>query len=148
MFKRIMLCYDGTREGRNALRLGAAFAASQHVETHVLVVSTVAATAASFGAMTEASVDADRIACQAVLDESLAWLRARGVEAHPHIAAGKPIDAIPRMASALHIDLVIVGHTARTPWGRWWAGAENTALCDRLPCSVLIAMNEQRPTPG
>jgi nucleotide-binding universal stress UspA family protein len=53
---------------------------------------------------------------------------------------GAPIEVIPRVARELQFDLVVVGHIPRTRFARWWAGAENASLLDRVHCSVLIAV--------
>jgi hypothetical protein len=34
---------------------------------------------------------------------------------------------------------VVVGHRCRTGLSRWWMGAGNTPLLDRISCSILVA---------
>jgi len=43
------------------------------------------------------------------------------------------------LANELHVDLVVVGHRCRTGLSRWWMGAGNTPLLDRVSCSILVA---------
>ncbi len=67
-YRKILLCYDGSREGRKALRQGA------------------------------------------------------------------------NLAESLQVDLVVVGHRCRNGLARWWMGADNTPLLDRVKCSILVAV--------
>jgi len=144
MFRSVLLCYDGTREARDALQTGAELVASLNAAAHVLVVGELTNTAWTLGHVTEATVELATDDCTRILSEGSTWLQARGIIAQHHIALGHPIDVIPRVAAQLKVDLVVVGHTQRRRWGRWWAGSENLALSDRLDCSLLIAMAAQR----
>jgi hypothetical protein len=38
MYRKILLCYDGTREGRNALKEGAEVALCMNAETYLLAI--------------------------------------------------------------------------------------------------------------
>jgi nucleotide-binding universal stress UspA family protein len=140
MYRRVLLCYDGSRESRDALRLGGELVAALKAETHVLLVSNVTHRAAAQGVTVESQLQAERSTCNAILQEGLAWLRERGVEATPHIVLGSPSEVIPRIARELEVDLVVVGHIARARLARWWAGPENASLLDRLRCSVLVTV--------
>jgi len=140
MYRRVLLCYDGSRESRDALRQGGELVATLRAETHVLLVSNVTHRAAAQGVTVESQLQAERSSCDATLQEGLAWLRERGVTATPHVVLGSPIEVIPRIARELEADLVVVGHVARTRLARWWAGPENTSLLDRVRCSVLVTV--------
>ena len=140
MYRRVLLCYDGRRESRDALRLGGELAAGLKAETHVLLVSNATYQATAYGATTEAQFDAEQLSCEKILKQGLEWLRERGVEAIPHVVLGTPIEVIPRVAHELNVDLIVVGHVARSPLARWWAGPENASLLDRVRCSVLVTV--------
>jgi nucleotide-binding universal stress UspA family protein len=139
-YRKILLCYDGRRESRDALRQGGELAAALGAETHVLLVSSVIHNASAYAAVTELQVDVENSACKKILQEGLEWLRERGVEATPHVVLGTPIEVIPRIARELNIDLIVVGHVARSALGRWWAGPENASLLDRVRCCVLVTV--------
>jgi nucleotide-binding universal stress UspA family protein len=141
VYQRVLLCYDGSRESRDALKQGGELVAALKAETHVLLVSTVSYRAAAHAVVTEVLFDAEHSACDTVLKEGLDWLRERGVEATPHIVMGWPSDVIPQMARELDVDLIVVGHIPRTRFARWWAGQGNASLLDRVHCSVLIALD-------
>jgi len=140
MYRRVLLCYDGRRESRDALRQGGELAAAMHAETHVLLVSGVTYSASAYAATTEVQFEAEKAGCEKILEQGLRWLRDRGIEPTPHVVFGVPIEVIPRVARELNIDLIVVGHVARTPFARWWAGPENASLLDRVRCSVLVTV--------
>jgi nucleotide-binding universal stress UspA family protein len=80
-----------------------------------------------------------------LLDESIALLQARGVEAQGYLARGNTIDEIVAYSRRLSIDLVVVGHYPKPSGGRWWSGPERASLAERLNCCVFIAVNEANP---
>jgi nucleotide-binding universal stress UspA family protein len=145
MYRKVLLCYDGTRASRDALREGAELAGALKAETHVLVVSNLFNVAVKHGMLSEASLDVEQSQTESLLNEGLAWLRERGIEATAHVKSGAPIDVIPGMARELGADLVVVGHVCRTPFSRWWTGGENVALSDRLRCGLLVVCGGNEP---
>jgi nucleotide-binding universal stress UspA family protein len=148
-YKKILLCYDGTREGRKALRCGADLALDLKAETHLLsVVDMRTSIAQSAGLLTDVACVRFEEAAREILQEGVDWLTERGVVAQGHFAFGHPIDEITRFANDLKADLVVVGHRARSGLSRWWMGAGNTLLLDRVSCSILVAIstaNEPEP---
>ena len=140
VYRRVLLCYDGSRESRDALKQCGDLVATLRAETHVLLVSSAAHRAATYTVTLESAYEAEHAACSTILKEGLDWLRERGVDATPHVEMGSPLEVIPRVARELQIDLVVVGHIPRTRFARWWAGPENGSLLDRVHCSVLVAV--------
>jgi nucleotide-binding universal stress UspA family protein len=143
MFKKIMMCYDGSVAGRRALKLGSELA--QLVNAHVSVLSITSNTAdpntvaASVG--TVCLVDFES-AHRASLDECISLLKAHGVQAEGFLAHGNIIDEIVAYSRRLSIDLIVVGHYPKSTGGRWWSGPERASLAERVSCSVLIAIGE------
>jgi nucleotide-binding universal stress UspA family protein len=150
-YKRILLCYDGSREGRKALRCGADLALDLKAEAHVLaVVNMRSSIAQSGGLLTDMACSKFEDAARDVLQEGVEWLSARGLTVHGHFAFGIPVDEIATLARTIDADLVVVGHRSRTGLARWWAGGDNSTLLDRVTCSLLIAVScatdpEQEP---
>lgn len=148
-YNKILLCYDGTREGRKALRCGADLALDLKAETHLLsVVDMRTSIAQSAGLLTDVACGRFEDAAREILQEGVDWLAERGVSAHGHFAFGHPIDEIARLAADLKVDLVVVGHRTRSGLSRWWMGSGNTLLLDRVSCSILVAVSaahEQEP---
>jgi nucleotide-binding universal stress UspA family protein len=63
-----------------------------------------------------------------------------GLNVITHLESGEPIDVIADMVEKFKIELVILGHTRHKPWAmRWWKGAVDTMLVERVRCSVLVA---------
>ncbi|MBI0328775.1 universal stress protein [Burkholderia plantarii] len=147
-YQKILLCYDGTLEGRKALRYGADLALELKAETHLLsVVDMRSSIAQSAGLLTDVACGRFEETARAILQEGVDWLTARGVQAQGHFAFGYPIDEIANLAKELGVDLVVVGHRCRSGLARWWMGAGNTQLLDRISCSILVACassDEQR----
>ncbi|SAL66270.1 stress-like protein [Caballeronia choica] len=140
-YQKILLCYDGTREGRKALRHGANLALDLKAETHVLaVVDMRSSIAQSAGLLTDMACGRFEDAARDILQEGVDWLTERGVPAQGHFAFGHPIDEIAHLADQLKVDLVVVGHRCRSGLARWWMGAGNTPLLDRVSCSILVAV--------
>jgi nucleotide-binding universal stress UspA family protein len=144
MFKRIMLCYDGSVAGRKALQHGAELA--QLVNAHVSVLSIVSETAAHPNTIA-ASVGTVCLVDYASehresLHECIFLLKSRGVQAEGFLASGNTIDEISAYSKRLSIDLIVVGHYPKPIGGRWWSGPERASLAERVTCCVLIAIGE------
>lgn len=141
-YNRILLCYDGSLEGRKALRHGANLATDLKADTHVLaVVNIIASVAQSGGMMADVTCNAIETTTREILEEGVQWLVARGVSAKGHLAYGRPIEEIPRVAEELGADLIVVGHHTRGALARWWAGGSDSAmLLDRVSTSLLVCV--------
>jgi nucleotide-binding universal stress UspA family protein len=147
-YKKILLCYDGSLEGRKALRCGADLALDLQAETHLLsVVDMRSSIAQSAGLLTDVACSRFEETAREILQEGVNWLTERGVKAEGHFAFGYPIDEIAGLANELGADLVVVGHRCRSGLSRWWMGTGKTQLLDRVSCSILVACSsvaEQR----
>lgn len=144
MFKNVLLCYDGSRAGRAALKQGAELAILVHARVHVLSViptgvpdPAVLAGAAGHACMIDSEGDARRL-----LNESIEWLRARNIKGTGYLTQGNTIDQIVEHAKRLAVDLVVVGNYPRATGGRWWSGPDRQSLAERVNCAVLIAVVE------
>jgi nucleotide-binding universal stress UspA family protein len=142
MFRKIMLCYDGSAEGRNALREGADVALCMQAETHLLAILRPMAGPAVPEGYCEAWFSHQESSAAAILDEGVEWLKERGLQARGQLAFGNAIEEIVRAAFNLHPDLIVVGHRKRSRLARWWSDGEDATLLDRLPCSVLVAVGK------
>jgi nucleotide-binding universal stress UspA family protein len=142
-FKCILLCYDGTREGQQALKNGACLAEELKAEVHVLSVLNNAVWVQ--GADITSAVPADVVteSARRLLEEGLQKLAARGIRATGHFALGDPLDQIPFFAKDLKVDLIVVGHRHTSRLARWWAGRNDGRLLDLVSCSVLVAMGPE-----
>lgn len=144
-FEKILLAYDGSEQGRVALRRALPLLSEANTQVHLLaVVPMTGAVATAEGFYTEAMYAAERERVQAILDEGVTLLKERDIEAQGHLRAGLPAYQITQLASELQADLVVVGHHRRGALARWWQGSVGASLLDRLECSLLVA---QEPEP-
>src|SRR5262249_45090138 len=146
MYKRILLAYNGTREGRIALLECAEIASFVKAETHLLAVATPSMSmyVEGFeGNVAEQGKARDPKLMKNVLAEGLAALTQRGYSVTGHFAIGEPVEQICRVATELKCDLIVVGHHKHSRLGRWWRGSISGSLADHAPCSILIAMTPQ-----
>jgi nucleotide-binding universal stress UspA family protein len=150
MFERVLLCYDGSAAGRRALRRGAELAIVVKAKVHVLSILPEVAADALIAANSVGQVclvDYETEHRQS-LEESVAWLKARGLEAEGHLTRGNILDEIAAHAAKLAIDLIVVGHYPKPSGGRWWSGPERASLAERVNCCVFIAVNEASNAPA
>ena len=143
MFRKVLLCYDGTVEGRRALRQGADVVLCMKSEAYLLAIcQNAVATAIPEGVNPMLCEGEDRRA-QALLDEGVQWLRERGVTAHGAVEFGNAVDRIAETAEQVGADLIIVGHKARGPLARWWSESDEATLLERVTCSILVASSDE-----
>ncbi|WP_327345109.1 universal stress protein [Caballeronia glebae] len=144
-YRRILLCYNATREGRCALRLGARLAQQLGAETHLLAVLDDTAWTRGLDAVPAIPFELEEMSAKEVLREGVSKLGQLGVTASGHFAIGNPMSQIPRFAEELKIDLIVVGHHRSGLLARWWTGQDDGRLLDRVSCSVLVAMDLESP---
>lgn len=137
MYKKILLAYDGTREGRAALREGAMLARAFRAEIILLAIVNAYPTADAMGGLVMMPGDHD-----AILNEGLERARHLGLQVSGQVVQGEPVEAIKTWAARSGADLVVVGHRKRSLLERWGSGPGHTILSDHLNCSLLISLNE------
>jgi nucleotide-binding universal stress UspA family protein len=149
MFQRVMLCYDGSEAGRRALKRGAELAILLGAQVHVLSIipSAVANAAVIAGSTGHACLADEPSGYRKLLEESLEWLKARGVAADGHLATGNTVDQIVAHAKRLGIDLIVLGYYPQPSGGFWWSSPQQRAsLAERAGCCILVAVSaDQKP---
>lgn len=141
MFKTILLCYDGSREGRAVLSEGAELARRFGAAAHLLAVIRPNAGAVVAEAMLgEGAFDETGRAADAILREGIAKLASMGLSAQGHVVIGDPVEEIAAAARRFGADLIVLGHRHRGPLARWWQGSVDSSLLEESPCSILIAI--------
>jgi nucleotide-binding universal stress UspA family protein len=142
MYQRILLAYDGSREGRMALREGALLAKACNAEVFLLSVDIAASIVKySEGACANA-MDQHQEMVREIFNEGVDRLKALGLTPVSRIAEGSdPTELIRAFAEEIAADLVVVGHRRQSLLERWWSGPSGGYLSDRLKCSLLIARN-------
>ncbi|HEY2144428.1 MAG TPA: universal stress protein, partial [Steroidobacteraceae bacterium] len=82
-----------------------------------------------------------------LLDESIDWLKARGVVAEGYVASGEYVDQIVAFSKRLNVDLIVLGHYPLPAGGFWWSGSQRVSLAERTNCCIFVAVNAV-DTPG
>jgi nucleotide-binding universal stress UspA family protein len=141
MYRKVLLCYDGSAEGRRALREGAELAISMHADAYLLAICRSMMSSAVPEAVTPELVACEDDTARALLDEGVAWLEAHGLHAEGELAIGDPLRHIPEAAARIGADLVVVGHRPRGRLARWWSDSAQHSLLDLVSCSLLVSMS-------
>jgi nucleotide-binding universal stress UspA family protein len=142
MYRTILLAYDGSPEGRLALREGARLA--QVCGARVVLMAVVEPTLEMIaGDGSAVYIPPDRTEdFQKILDEGMARLNRMGLVPEARLETGEPADRIFRAAQEIAADLVVVGHHKQGAMARWLRGSVTTSLSDTLNCSLLVARLE------
>lgn len=138
MYKKILLSYDGTAEGRRALRQGADLAIAMQSKVYLLAVCrSLVATAVPEGITPELVASEDN-AARALLNEGVSKLKELGLNAEGYLVVGNPLQVIPEAAARIGADLIVVGYKPRARFARWWSESEEQTLVSRVNCSLLV----------
>ena len=145
-YRKILLAYNGSQEGKHALFECAELAEFHHAETHLLAVASMPPSLfLTEGFVPEELLEEEKKRTQSVLDEGINSLTEKGFKAVGHLAVGEPVEEICRMAKEIGADLIVLGHNQNTSFAaRRWKGSDGASLLDYSPCSLLIALSKPR----
>jgi nucleotide-binding universal stress UspA family protein len=141
VYQRILLAYDGSREGLIALREGALMARRYGAKVFLLsVLPPSAGVPMAEGAYTD--IVGEQIeGYRALLARGAAVAAQLGLEVETRLTTGEPAPQIGAVAKEIGADLVVVGHRRQNALARWWSGHTGAYVSDHVRCSVLIACN-------
>jgi nucleotide-binding universal stress UspA family protein len=142
MYQNILLCYDGTVEGRRALRQGADVAMAMKSRAYLLAICRNMLSTAVPEGITPELVNCEQGAANELLTEGVLWLKEHGVPAEGQLVYGNPMVHIPEVAKRIGADLIVVGYRYRTRLARWWSEEEEATLLTKVSCSILVAMDQ------
>lgn len=143
MYKSILLAYDGSEEGRLALREGARLARTCNAQVVLVAVVDVNTAIAMAGTAGPGATLLQTEDYRSILDEGLARLKKMDLTPTGRLENGEPVACIVAAAAETNADLVVVGHHRQGLIGRWLLGSVTEALIDKLECSLLVARNDQ-----
>jgi nucleotide-binding universal stress UspA family protein len=146
MYTRILLAYDGTESGQQALLNCRDLAQWSRAELFLVAVMPAATAYVPVeggyyeGAPTERDEE-ERRKYDGILADGLRQLEDAGHKASGEVLVGDAVDEITRHARQINADLIIVGHRHLDSWAaRWWRGSTARALIEHAHCSVLVVI--------
>ncbi len=140
MYRHILLAYDGSREGRLALREGARLA--QISGARVTLLAVVDPTIGMGMSVDPAGlyIPPDQTETfKKILGEGAERLTRMGLQHDVRLERGQPVERITAVSKEIGADLVVVGHQKQGVLARWLLGSGTSALTDSLDCSLLVA---------
>ena len=149
MYKHIILAYDGSASGQNALLNIKQFAQWGKPKVTLLAVlhTPLDATSLEVGYLASAETAGFEEHLKNQLRRGVKYLRAMGFDATGELLRGEPIREMSRYAEEKSADLIALGHTQeKNPFKRWWSGSSAKSLVDESPCNVLIVVTHSRST--
>ncbi len=143
MYKRILLAYDGSAAGQQALLDCHEIAQWSQAELTLIAVMPLPLTAIGpeGGVYDETLQDSEKERYQMVLDAGVRKLADAGLTARGEVVIGDAVNEIARCARRIEADLIVVGHKHLDGWAaRWWRGSVSKAIIEHAPCSVLVVI--------
>ncbi len=143
MYKNIVLAYDGSESGRQALIDCKELAHWNHAELSLLAVMPYSlSVAGSEGSIFVPEFRQREVArYRAVLDDGLRQLAESGFTVSGEVLVGEPVQQITHYARIHGANLIVVGHKHLDNWAaRWWSGAISGDLIEHAHCSVMCVI--------
>ena len=141
MYKRIVLAYDGSDSGQNALLDCRDLAQWSHAELAlVAVMPTGIGLVAMEGGMFDTDMmDRERQIMQARLEDGLQRLQSTGSKVSGALLVGDTVEEITRYAKKMEADLIVVGSHGHTGLTRLMLGSVATKVVAESTVPVLVA---------
>lgn len=145
MYRKILIAYNGTLESRSALYECIRLAPPSGTQVHVLAVVVppplmIGGSDVVVAFNEEEDLAVEKARMREELSQAETLLSDAGIHATMHLETGEPVDVIESVVNQLGVDLLIVGHSRHRSWAaRWWKGATDALLIERVQCSLLIA---------
>lgn len=142
MFSKFLLAFDGTREGREALREATELARKVGAKVHLVSVVDLK----PIDMMTETTfaarvIEDEESEMRKALDEGVAELRKAGLQVESTLSeAISTAQDIAALARDVGADLIVLGHRDQSLLARLWNGSVGQQLIAHAPCSVLVAV--------
>ncbi len=143
MYKRILLAYDGSAPGQQALLDCNEIAQWSNSELTLIAVVPLALTVIGpeIGVYDESFQEDEKGRHQAILDIGVRKLADAGLTARGEVVIGDAVTEIALCARRIDANLIVVGHKHLEGWAaRWWRGSVSKALIEQAPCSLLVVI--------
>ncbi|HYC37932.1 MAG TPA: universal stress protein [Usitatibacter sp.] len=145
MYKRILLAYDGSEAGQNALLESRGLAGWGGAAMHLIaVMPPPAAFIGGEGGVYDLGLEEqERKEYQAILDDGMKRLQDAGHNVTGEVVVGEAVMEIAECARRISADLIVVGHKHLNSWAaRWWRGSVSKSLIEQSPCNVLVVITK------
>ena len=139
MYQRVLLAYDGSREGRKALREGALLARRCDARVFLLCVVPESAGVLIGEAAYAGAVAQAQDTYVGLFDEAMARLKELGFAPEGKVVTGEPAPQIAGYAREVGAARGGGGPPKKGIRERWGWGGTGAYLSDHLTCSLLIA---------
>jgi nucleotide-binding universal stress UspA family protein len=143
MYKNILLAFDGSPDGREALTQAENLALACGARVHLLAIIDQSENMLVVEGV-PLIVDNQAFVIQSVLDEGVKRLRGAGCSANNELKYGRPAEQIVLSATELNADLIVVGHRHQGMLARWLNGSVGESIVHHPPCSVLVAVKSRQ----
>jgi nucleotide-binding universal stress UspA family protein len=144
MYQKILLAYDGSPDGREALAQAAELASTCGAAVHlVAIIDRSEQVVVALEGVSLISEE-EQVATQTALDAGVRFLKAAGCIATNAVKYGNPAHQIVLSAREIGADLIVVGHRDQGTLARWLSGSVGASILHHAPCSVLVAVKSGR----
>jgi len=143
MYRNILLAYDGSPDGREALAQAKNLASASRATVHLLAIIDPSE---NMVLVEGAAIVPDNrgFVMQSVLDVGVKRLQSVGCTATNDVRYGKPAEQIALAAREMKADLIVVGHRDQETLARWLNGSVGESILHHPPCSVLVAVESEQ----
>lgn len=136
MYRKILVGYDGSGQGRKAFDTALGLAARHGAELYVLAV--VHPPEIGSDVETEAVIENSRRHHRQMLDELKPSVAAQAVKAQFEVAVGHPAEQIIYHADRHEVDVIVVGDRGRSKFTRWLLGSVSKQVVHHAGRAVLV----------
>ena len=143
MYQKILLAYDGSPDGREALAQAKNLASISGATVRVLAIIDPSENMLVVEGMSFIPGN-QRFVTQSVLDAGVKRLQGAGCAATNDVKYGNPAEQIVLSAREMEADLIVVGHRDQGSLARWLNGSVGASILHHPPCSVLVAVKSEQ----
>lgn len=136
MYRKILVGYDGSGQGRKAFDTALGLATRHGAELYVLAV--VHPPEIGSDVETEAVIENSRRHHRQMLDELKPSVAAQAVKAQFEVAVGHPAEQIIYHADRHEVDVIVVGDRGRSKFTRWLLGSVSKQVVHHAGRAVLV----------
>jgi nucleotide-binding universal stress UspA family protein len=139
MYQKILMAYDGSLEGREALTQAQNLASMCNAAVRLVAVIDPTENMLLVEGIDTIS-DNQQFVTQSVLDAGVRRLNDAGCLATNEVKYGNPAEQIVMSAREMSADLIVIGHRDVGALTRWLSGSVGASILRHPPCSVLVAV--------